>query len=91
MVAGIPLALALGGPVASVANLACGVVIPLHAHIGMRSVVLDYVHSVPQQRAVLAALAAFTVGSAAGLTYFNLYDVGLTEGVKALWVKQYPA
>jgi len=91
MVAAVPLALALGGPVATVANLTCGVVIPLHAHIGMRSVVLDYVHSVPQQRAVLAALAAFTVGSAAGLTYFNLYDVGLTEGVKALWVKQYPA
>jgi succinate dehydrogenase hydrophobic anchor subunit len=90
IVAGVPLALICGGPVASVINVACGVVIPLHAHIGMRSVILDYVHVVPQQRVVLAGLAVFTAGSALGLTYFNLYDVGLTEGIKALWIKQHP-
>jgi hypothetical protein len=67
-----------------------GLVIPLHAHIGMRSVVLDYVHDVGTQKAVLAALAVFTVGSAAGLTWFNMNDVGLTEGIKALWINQLP-
>jgi succinate dehydrogenase (ubiquinone) membrane anchor subunit len=91
IVAGVPLAILLGGPVASLVNVTMGIVIPLHAHIGMRSVILDYVHVVPQQRAVLAGLAVFTAGSALGLTYFNLYDIGLTEGIKALWIKQYPS
>ena len=89
MLAGVPLALAIGDPVSGPVNLVCGVVIPLHAHIGMRSVLLDYVHDVPTQRVWLAGLAAFTVGSAAGLTWFNVYDVGLTEGLKALWIKQH--
>lgn len=88
MVVGVPLALVVGDPVAGPVNLLMGLVIPLHAHIGMRSVLLDYVHDVGTQQIALGALAVFTVGSAAGLTWFNMNDVGLTEGLKALWVKQ---
>lgn len=84
----MPIALLVGGPIASAINVACGVIIPLHAHIGMRSVILDYVHIVPQQKVVLMGLAVFSAGSVLGLTYFNLYDIGLTEGIKALWIKQ---
>ena len=88
MVAGIPASFLLGAPVSTVVDLACGVVIPLHAHIGMRSVIVDYVHEQSTRDAVLMALAAFTVGSIGGLTYFNAVDVGLTKGIKALFVRQ---
>jgi succinate dehydrogenase hydrophobic anchor subunit len=88
LAAGIPASFFLGGPISTMADLACGVIIPLHAHIGMRSVIVDYVHDNSSREAILLALAAFTVGSIGGLTYFNVADVGLTEGIKALFVKQ---
>ena len=88
LAAGIPLALVLGGPVATGVDLALGVLIPVHAHIGMRSVLIDYVHDATSQRVALAALAAFTVLTAVGLTKFNLLDVGITGGVKELFVEQ---
>lgn len=82
------MALAIGSPVSTVVDLAFGVVIPLHAHIGMRSVLIDYVHDVSTQRIALLILAVFTGGMAVGLTMFNITDVGLTESIKQLWVKQ---
>ena len=88
MVAGIPASFLLGAPVSTVVDLACGAIIPLHAHLGMRSVLVDYVHDQSTRDAILMALAAFTVGSIGGLTYFNATDVGLTKGIKALFVKQ---
>ena len=88
MVAGIPASFLLGAPVSTVVDLACGVIVPLHAHIGMRSVLVDYVHEESTREAVIMGLTVLTVGSAAGLTFFNINDVGLTEGVKALFVKQ---
>ena len=88
MVAGIPASFLLGAPISTIMDLAMGAVIPLHAHIGMRSVIVDYVHDQSTRDAVLMALAAFTVGSIGGLTYFNAVDVGLTKGVKALFIKQ---
>jgi succinate dehydrogenase hydrophobic anchor subunit len=87
LAAGIPLAVMIGSPVSSVVDLVAGVVIPLHAHVGMRSVLFDYVHDVPTQRMTLGALAIFTAGSAIGLTWFNVTDVGLTEGVTSLFVR----
>jgi succinate dehydrogenase (ubiquinone) membrane anchor subunit len=90
LAAGIPAALVLGGPVASVVDLALGVVIPLHFHIGMRSIIVDYVHDVSMQRMALAALAGVTVLTAVGITKFNLTDEGLTAAVKDLWVQQQP-
>ena len=88
MTAGIPMSFLLGGPVSTVVDLAMGVLIPLHAHIGMRSVLVDYLHEESTREAVIMGLTVLTVGSAAGLTFFNINDVGLTEGVKALFVKQ---
>jgi succinate dehydrogenase (ubiquinone) membrane anchor subunit len=88
LAAGIPLTLLFGGPVSTVVDLALGVVIPLHFHIGMRSVIVDYVHELPSQRLALAALAGVTVLTAVGLTKFNLTDEGITAAVKDLWVHQ---
>jgi succinate dehydrogenase hydrophobic anchor subunit len=88
LAAGVPLTLLFGGPVSTVVDLALGAVIPLHFHIGMRSVVVDYVHDVSTQKLVLAALAGVTVLTAVGLTKFNLTDEGITAAVKDLWVHQ---
>lgn len=74
----------------TVVDVAMGVVVPLHAHIGMRSVIVDYIHERTSREALLMALGAFTIGSIAGLTFFNFTDVGLTEGIKTLWKKQPP-
>lgn len=71
----------------SVADVGLGVLIPLHAHVGMRSVILDYVHGSAQKTALLA-MGGLTVATIAGLTYFNLFDEGILPAVKALWVKQ---
>lgn len=78
----------LGPPVSSAIDLVAGVVVPLHAHMGMRSVIIDYVHEPSTQQVALAALAVLTVGTAVGLTAFNVGDVGLTRGIKELWVTQ---
>ena len=72
----------------TVANFGLGVLVPLHAHVGMRSVILDYVHGDGAQKAALMAMAGVTVATVAGLTYFNAADVGLLPGVRALFVKQ---
>ncbi len=85
---GLPVALLVGGPVAFVVDFALGLIIPLHFHMGMRSVIIDYVHDPPVQRIALALLAAFTVLTALGMTKFNLMDVGITGGIKELFVKQ---
>ncbi len=85
---GLPSALLFGAPVSTVVDLVSGVVVPLHAHMGMRAVIVDYVWSVPQQRMALGALAAATVMMAVGLTKFNLFDVGLTGAIKTLYVRQ---
>lgn len=85
---GVPAALLLGGPVATVFDFAAGVIIPLHFHIGMRSIIVDYVHPEGIQTACFALLAGFTVLTAIGITKFNLTDVGLTGAVKELFTKQ---
>lgn len=85
---GVPAALLLGGPVATVFDFAAGVIIPLHFHIGMRSIIVDYVHTEGAQTACFALLAGFTVLTAIGITKFNLTDVGLTGAVKELFTKQ---
>lgn len=88
LAAGIPLALAIGAPVSTVVDAAMCVVLPLHGHLGMRSVIIDYVPEPSTQSMALMALAAFTGATALGLGAFCVNDVGITEGVKQLWVKQ---
>ena len=87
LAAGVPLALLFGAPVSSLADLTMTVAIPLHAHIGMRSVIVDYIWDPSKQRAALMAMGALTVLSAATLARLNLVDEGLSAGVKSLWVK----
>lgn len=74
----------------SVVDVVLGVAIPLHFHIGTRSIIVDYVHERSNQQLALAALAGVTVLTAVGLTKFNLTDVGITAGVKELFVAQQP-
>jgi len=88
LAAGLPAALLLGAPVSTAVDLAAGLVIPLHAHMGMRGVIIDYVWDVPQQRLALLALAGVTVLTAVGLTKFNLFDVGLTGAIKEIYTRQ---
>jgi hypothetical protein len=117
--------------VSTIVDLSLGIVVPLHAHMGVRSVLLDYVHEPSSQSLALAVLvrerrrratawfsaaplcfialapfhpprchraispapsrqAGVTVLTAVGLTKFNLTDVGLTEGVKSVFVAQPP-
>jgi succinate dehydrogenase (ubiquinone) membrane anchor subunit len=85
---GVPAALLIGPPVSTVVDLAMGIVVPLHSHLGMRSVIVDYVHDVTTQRVALLVLAVTTAGMAVGLTMFSLTDVGLTGAIKGLWVRQ---
>jgi succinate dehydrogenase hydrophobic anchor subunit len=85
---GIPGALLLGEPISTLVDVVGGVVIPLHFHLGMRSVIIDYVHDVPVQRLALGTLAGVTVLTIFGLTVFNFTDVGLTGAIKAVYTHQ---
>lgn len=62
--------------------------VPLHFHIGMRSVLVDYVHDRVNQKLAFAALAAATVVTAAGLAVFTYADVGVVEGLRQLFIEQ---
>lgn len=65
-------------------DLALGVGIPLHAHIGMNAVITDYVPKSVKgpARAALLGVTGLTV---IGLTYLNISGPGITESIKALW------
>lgn len=84
---GLPAALLFGAPVSTLVDATLSVAIPLHGHLGMRSVLVDYVHG-PQLKLALAGLTIATLLTTTGLLAFNATDVGLTQGVKELFVKQ---
>jgi succinate dehydrogenase (ubiquinone) membrane anchor subunit len=69
-------------------NFALGAVIPLHLYIGFGAIITDYLphRKFPViyrfSRGVLYACTALTFY---GLYRFNTEDVGIIEGVKALW------
>lgn len=90
LAAGIPAALVLGSPISTLVDFSLGIVIPVHAHMGMRSILIDYVHDPSLQKVALGVLAGVTLLTAIGLTKFNAMDVGLTEGFKQLFVEQDP-
>ncbi|KAI9106237.1 CybS-domain-containing protein [Phlyctochytrium arcticum] len=70
-------------------DLALGVVIPLHTHIGFDAIIQDYL---PKRRNPVAfRVLSYTLYAATGLTLYGCYqfntnDIGITEFVKRLWV-----
>ena len=88
LLGGIPTALALGQPLSVLFDAVAVVALPLHFHIGMRSVIIDYVDDVPLQQLTMALLAGVTVLTAAGLVKLSLTDVGLTQSIREVWVHQ---
>jgi succinate dehydrogenase (ubiquinone) membrane anchor subunit len=74
-------------PIAMPLDIALGVALPLHAHIGMNYVITDYVPklskgAVGPARLVMLALTTTTV---LGLLKVNVMGEGMTETVKKLW------
>lgn len=93
LAAGVPLALATSGSMTTAMDLAMGVVVPLHFHIGMRSVLADYlvhlgVADRSMQQAAMYALGIVTLLTAAALTRFNLVDMGITNVVRRPFIKK---
>lgn len=84
----IPAAVLFGSPISDVSDHIFSIVIPVHFHLGLRSVIIDYVHDRNSQRIALIALAGMTALTAASLVKLNLTDIGITNSVKALWIDQ---
>ncbi len=63
-------------------DLALGILLPVHAHLGMRDVVRDYV---PRPELAQYVLWVVTVCTALGLTKLNFNGSGVTAGAKQLW------
>ncbi|KAJ0402661.1 hypothetical protein ATCC90586_006175 [Pythium insidiosum] len=81
----VPAAFVLSPSVLSVpVDLALGVVIPVHAHIGMNNVISDYV---PKSQRTLARLAWLGVTGVMflGILRNNIEGPGLTETLKTFW------
>ncbi|GMI54389.1 hypothetical protein TeGR_g10095 [Tetraparma gracilis] len=68
-------------------DVALGLALPLHAHIGMNYVITDYVPKISKgltgPARVLQLL--FTAVTVAGLLNLNVRGEGMTETVKKLW------
>jgi len=83
----IPLALVSPSSMVFPIDLALGVFLPLHAHIGMKHILNDYVPK--QSRSAARWGLAFATGIAvAGLLKLNLYGSGVTSAAKTLWKKE---
>jgi succinate dehydrogenase (ubiquinone) membrane anchor subunit len=69
-------------------DMALGVVLPLHCHLGMDCIIQDYL---PKRRVGMlnpfakSVLGVTTVFSLYGLYKLNTEDVGITEYVKKVW------
>ena len=78
------------GP-APILDLALGVVLPLHCHLGFDTIITDYL---PKRRVgVLNAVATWTLRAGTLLTLYGLYtfntqDVGIIEFTRRLWKNQ---
>jgi hypothetical protein len=93
LAAGVPLALASGGSLTTLMDFGLGIVIPLHFHIGMRSVLVDYmvhlgISDNAVQQIVMYLLGAMTLLTAGSLTKFNITDMGITAAVRRPWIKK---
>lgn len=69
-------------------DLALGLVLPLHCHIGFSTIITDYL---PGRKfplvypAAMALLYAGTAGTIYGLFLYNTKDVGISEGFARVW------
>jgi succinate dehydrogenase (ubiquinone) membrane anchor subunit len=74
-------------------DLALGVVLPLHSHIGFGAIITDYLPHRKFPRTYQLArglLYAGTAGTLYGLYLYNTKDMGITEGVRSLWKAKAP-
>ncbi|OWZ20420.1 SDH4, succinate dehydrogenase subunit 4 [Phytophthora megakarya] len=81
----VPLAFVLSpSPLVLPVDLAMGVILPVHAHIGMNNVISDYV---PKNMRTLVRLGWLGATSLMflGLLRVNLEGPGITEVVKTVW------
>ncbi|DAZ96191.1 TPA: hypothetical protein N0F65_012381, partial [Lagenidium giganteum] len=71
-------------PLAVPVDLALGVAIPVHAHIGINNVISDYV---PQHLRTLARLGMLGVTGVMFLGFLrvNIEGEGITETIKTVW------
>jgi succinate dehydrogenase (ubiquinone) membrane anchor subunit len=85
LMAAVPLAVVFSpSPLSLPVDLALGVILPVHAHIGMNNVISDYV---PKNFSTLARLGWLGATSLMflGLLRVNLEGPGITEIVKTVW------
>lgn len=81
----MPAAFILSPSVVSVpVDLALGVVIPVHAHIGMNQVISDYVPKTSQTLARVAWLGVTGI-MFLGFLRTNIEGPGITETIKTIW------
>ena len=72
----------------STVDLLLAVVLPIHCHIGLNGVILDYlpVRRTPVlNRLARAIVGAATIGTMYGFYCFNTENIGITQGIRALW------
>lgn len=81
----VPLAFVLSpSPLVLPVDLALGLILPVHAHIGMNNVISDYVPKNVRTFARLGWLGATSL-MLLGLLRVNLEGPGITEVVKTVW------
>ncbi len=81
----VPAAVILSPSILNVpVDLAMGIIIPYHMHVGITDIIDDYV---PRQNADICklVLGVITVITAYGLFKINICGQGITESVKSLW------
>eukprot|EP01136_Pigoraptor_vietnamica_P023406 Opistho-1_new@75466 len=66
-------------------DMALAVALPLHGYWGLEQVFLDYIPNKTVYAITHNGLRVLTLATVVGLVYFNVHDVGITEGVKMLW------
>jgi len=72
-------------------DLALGVALPLHGHIGMNYVITDYATKMFGSSArgpARVCMAGITGITMIGLTKLNVSGPGITETVKSLWYRK---
>lgn len=81
----VPVAFVLSpSPLNLPVDLALGVLIPLHAHVGMNNVISDYVPKAQRQLVRISWLGVTAV-MLLGFLRVNLEGAGITETIKTVW------